>query len=311
MTASVSGTGTPVEAVSPGDHMAEEAVAAIRAVSQVVPRIGLILGSGLGPAADLIEQDAAISYADIPGFPPPVVPGHAGKLILGTLAGVPVAAFMGRIHFYEGHPMTLSALPVRVARLLGADIMVITAAAGALDRGLQPGWVVVATDHLNMMGENPLRGWRNTDGTPPFLNVTDMYDPEFRAIALEEARKAGLSVGQGVYLAAPGPSYETLAEIELMRNAGGAVVGMSVVPEALPARALGMRLLGLISVTNLVGGEVNHEEVLEVGKSMGSNLAKLLERVLPRIAAAGNGDSASEDDATRAELEQDDWRHDD
>jgi purine-nucleoside phosphorylase len=278
------------ETVSPGDHMAEDAVAAIRERSQVVPRIGLILGSGLGPAADLIEQDAAIPYSDIPGFPAPVVPGHAGKLILGTLAGVPVAAFMGRIHFYEGHPMTLSALPVRVARMLGADIMIITAAAGSFDPGLQPGWLVVATDHLNMMGENPLRGWRNADGSPPFVNVTDLYDPEFRAIALEEARAAGLSVGQGVYLAAPGPTYETLAEIEFMRNAGGTVVGMSVVPEALPARALGMRLLGLFSVTNLVGGEVNHTEVLEVGRSMGSNLAKLLERVVPRIAALGTDD---------------------
>jgi purine-nucleoside phosphorylase len=136
-----------------------------------------------------------------------------------------------------------------------------------------------------MMGENPLRGWRNADGSPPFVNVSDLYDPELREIAVEEAAAVGLSCATGVYLAAPGPTYETLAEIEFMRNAGGSVVGMSVVPEALPARALGMRILGLFSVTNLVGGEVNHQEVLEVGQAMGPNLARLLERVVPRIAA--------------------------
>jgi purine-nucleoside phosphorylase len=277
--------GRLVEAVSPGDHAAAEVVSYIRYTSQLVPKVAMILGSGLGPAADLIEQEASFSYADLPEFPPPTVPGHAGRLLLGTLAGVPVAAYMGRIHFYEGHPMTLSALPVRVARLLGAEIIIITAAAGGLDPSITPGDVVIGTDHLNMMGENPLRGWRNADGSPPFVNVTDMYDPELRGIAVEEAKAAGLSFGTGVYLAAPGPSYETLAEIEFMRNAGGTVVGMSVVPEALPARALGMRILGLFSVTNLVGGGVNHEEVLEVGRSMGPNLAKLLERVVPRIAA--------------------------
>jgi purine-nucleoside phosphorylase len=277
----------PTEAASPGDTAAAEAVAAVRARSSMVPTVAIILGSGLGPAADLIEQDAAFSFADLPGFPAPTVPGHAGRLLLGTLAGVPVAAFMGRIHFYEGHPMSVSAMPVRVARLLGADIMVVTASVGALDPTLRPGSLVVATDHLNMMGENPLRGWRNADGSPTFVNVSaDLYEGQLREIAVEEARAVGLSFGTGVYVAAAGPAYETNAEIELMRNAGGTVVGMSVVPEVLPARSLGLRILGLFMVTNLVGGEVNHEEVLEVGRSMGPNLAKLLERVVPRIAAA-------------------------
>jgi purine-nucleoside phosphorylase len=294
------------EAASPGDRDAEAAVALIRERSDLVPRVGLILGSGLGPAADRIEEDASFSFAELPGFPPPTVPGHAGKLLLGTLAGVPVAAFLGRIHFYEGHPMSVSAMPVRVARLLGAEIMVITAAAGALDPAIPPGSLVVATDHLNMMGENPLRGWRNADGSPPFVDVSALYDPELRAIALEEAPGAGLSVAPGVYVAASGPSYETRAEIEVMRNDGGTVVGMSVVPEALPARALGMRLLGLFSVTNSVGGEVSHLEVIEVGRQMGPNLARLLERVVPRIAATGDAGSAE-----REELEADDWRHDD
>ncbi|HEY7283143.1 MAG TPA: purine-nucleoside phosphorylase [Actinomycetota bacterium] len=281
-----------VEAVSPGDTAAAEAVAAIRAQSSVVPAVAIILGSGLGPAADLIEQDEAFSFADLPGFPAPTVPGHAGRLLLGTLAGVPVAAFMGRIHFYEGHPMSVSAMPVRVARLLGAGIMVLTASVGALDPALKPGSLVVATDHLNMMGENPLRGWRNADGSPPFIDVSSLYDPTLRDIALAEAPAAGLTAAPGVYVAASGPSYETRAEIEMMRNAGGTVVGMSIVPEALPARALGMRLLGLFSVTNSVGGEVSHLEVIEVGRQMGANLAKLLERVVPRIAATTGGSDA-------------------
>jgi len=280
------------ETVSPGDTTAVEVFEFIRSRSELVPKVAMILGSGLGPAADLIEQESAFSYEDLPGFPAPTVPGHAGRLLLGTLTGVPVAAYMGRIHYYEGHPMSLSALPVRVARLLGAEIMIVTAAVGGLDRSLRPGDLVVGTDHINMMGENPLRGWHNADGSPPFINVSDLYEPALRAIALEEAGDAGLSVATGVYLAAAGPSYETLAEIEFMRSSGGDVVGMSVVPEALPARALGMRLLGLFSVTNLVGGEVNWQEVLDVGRSMGPKLARLLERVVPRIAAT-EGPAAS------------------
>jgi purine-nucleoside phosphorylase len=268
---------------SPGDRHAEEAVAVIRERSAVEPRVAIVLGSGLGPAADLVERDAELSFGELPGFPAPTVPGHAGRLLLGTLAGVPVAAFLGRIHFYEGHPMSVSAMPVRVARLLGTETMVLTASVGALDPSLPPGSLVVASDHLNMMGENPLRGWRNPDGSPPFIDVSALYDPELRAIALEEAPAAGLTAAPGVYLAASGPSYETKAEIEWMRQAGGTVVGMSIVPEALPARALGLRVLGLFSVTNTVGGKVSHLEVTEVGRQMGGKLAALLERVIPRI----------------------------
>ncbi|MFL5798780.1 MAG: purine-nucleoside phosphorylase [Actinomycetota bacterium] len=268
---------------SPGDRDADEAVAVIRERSAVEPRVAIVLGSGLGPAADLVERDAELSFEELPGFPAPTVPGHAGRLLLGTLAGVPVAAFLGRIHFYEGHPMSVSAMPVRVARLLGAHSMVVTASVGALDPALRPGSLVVAADHVNMMGENPLRGWRNPDGSPPFIDVSALYDPELRTIALEEAPAAGLTAAPGVYVAASGPSYETKAEIEWMRRAGGTVVGMSIVPEALPARALGMRVLGLFSVTNSVGGEVSHLEVIEVGRQMGGKLATLLERVIPRI----------------------------
>jgi len=270
---------------SPGDTLDEEAAAVVRSRSALEPVAGLILGSGLGAAVEGVEEDAAFSYQDLPGFTAPTVPGHAGRLVLGRLAGTAVAVFLGRMHYYEGNPMARSALPVRLSRLLGAGVMVLTASVGALDASLAPGTVVVGSDHINQMGENPLRGWRRPDGTPPFVDLSAAYDPVLAGVAVEEAEAIGAPVARGVYLAVSGPSYETPAEIEFMRRAGGSVVGMSVVPEAVPARALGMRVLGLFSVTNAVGGEVSHQEVIRVGNEMGSVLGRLLARVLPRLAA--------------------------
>ena len=267
----------------PGDRHADEAAGWILDRTDLEPAVALILGSGLGPAAELIMPEVTFPFTELAGFPEPTVPGHAGRLIVGRLREVPVAAFLGRIHFYEGHPMSVSALPVRVARLLGAEVMVLTAAVGALDRSLSPGTIVVADDHINLMGESPLRGWRNPDGSPPFVDVSALYDPALRDLTVEEARSAGIPVATGVYVAAAGPSYETRAETDFMRRAGGTVVGMSIVPEAVPARALGMRVLGLFSVTNLVGGEVSHEEVIAVGAAMGPKLADLLARIVPRL----------------------------
>src|SRR5439155_16676193 len=197
----------------------------------VVPELAVILGSGLAPVAAQMEEDAEVAFDGLPGFPQPSVPGHPGRLVLGTLGGVPAAAFVGRIHYYEGHPMPLCALPVRVASLLRAHTVVLTAAAGGLDPRLDPGDLVVATDHLNLMGDNPLRGWRLPDGTPPFVDLTAVYDPGLAEAAVSEARSLGLPVARGVYAAVTGPSYETRAEIELLRRAGASVVGMSVVPE--------------------------------------------------------------------------------
>jgi purine-nucleoside phosphorylase len=269
----------------PGDLQAQDAVALVRERSDLVPAVGVILGSGLGLAADRIEEQAAFSFEGLPGFPPPSVPGHAGRLVLGRLSGVPVAAFLGRIHFYEGHPMAQCTMPVRVARLLGARTMVLTASVGALEPSLRTGTVVVGSDHINLMGENPLRGWRSPDGTPPFVDASRVYDHRLAQAAGREARALGIDVAPGVYLAVSGPSYETPAEIDFMRRAGGTVVGMSVVPEALAARALGMRVLGMFSVTNAVGGEITHEEVVRVGREMGGRLAALLERVVPHVMA--------------------------
>jgi len=268
---------------SPGDRLAEEAAGVVRERTALGPRVGVILGSGLGAAVDALQDAETFAFSEVPGFPPPSVPGHAGKLSLGVLEGVPIVAFQGRIHFYEGNELSRCALPVRVARLLGARTMVITAAAGGIDRGLVPGSIVVGTDQINMMGANPLRGWRNRDGSPPFVDLSEVYDRGLAALATERAVALGLRVEPGVYVAMPGPSYETPAEIEMLRRSGGTVVGMSVVPESIAARALGMRVLGLFSVTNLAGEPSTHDEVLAKADEAAGAMSRLLRELLPRL----------------------------
>lgn len=269
--------------VGPGDRYAEEAAEKVRASAATVPRAAIILGSGLGTAAGSMDVNVELAYTDLPGFPEPTVPGHAGRLVVGALAGVPVAAFLGRIHFYEGHDMTLVTLPVRLAGALGATALIATAAVGGLDPSLPPGSLVVGEDHLNFLGANPLRGWRDDSGRPPFVNPADAYDRDLAAAALRAAADAGLQAAPGVYVASSGPTYETPAEIEYLRRAGGTVVGMSVVPEVSAAAALGMRFLGLYCVTNAAGPGTTHGEVEEVASASAAGLVKVLERVLPEI----------------------------
>jgi purine-nucleoside phosphorylase len=269
---------------SPGDRLAEEAAGVIRERSSLVPAVGVILGSGLGGAVDGMTEAETFRYTDLPGFPEPSVPGHAGALSLGLLDGVPIAAFRGRIHFYEGHELTRCSLPVRLARALGARTMVITAAVGGIQRDLIPGSIVVGTDQINMMGANPLRGWRNPDGSPPFVDMSRVYDAELVALTQERADALAIAVASGVYVAMPGPTYETPAEIEMLRRSGGTVVGMSVVPESTAARALGMRVLGLFGATNLAGEPATHEEVLAMADRVAEDTSRLLRELLPRLA---------------------------
>lgn len=269
--------------VGPGDDLAERGAEAVRRVTDLAPRTAVIAGSGLGDALAGIEPAAEVPYRDLPGFPEPSVPGHAGRLVLGSLAGVPVAAFLGRVHFYEGHRMALVTLPVRLAAALGVRVLVVTAAVGALDPGLEPGTLVVGSDHLNFLGENPLRGWRDPGGRPIFTELTDVYPDAPAERAVEAAREVGLPAARGVYAAMPGPTYETPAEAEFLRRAGASVVGMSVVPEACAAAALGLGCLGLYCVTNTVGAEVSHEEVTRVAAAFAERLREVLVRVLPAI----------------------------
>jgi purine-nucleoside phosphorylase len=269
--------------VAPPDDRAPEAADKVRAAVDLRPSVAVILGSGLGAAVDGIEPAAEVSYQDLPGFPAPSVPGHAGRLVLGALAGVPVAAFLGRVHFYEGHPMEVVTLPARLAAELGARTLIATAAVGGLDAKLASGSLVVGSDHLNFLGQNPLRGWRDEAGRPPFVDLTRVYDAELAERALTVAASIGLPAAPGVYAAMPGPAYETPAESEVLRRAGATVVGMSVVPEATVAAARGMRCLGMYCVTNVVGAPVDHHEVTDVAGRFAGKLGTLLSRLLPEI----------------------------
>ena len=268
----------------PGDDLAERGASIVRAGTDLVPRAGVVLGSGLGPAlGEALEEAASFPFTDLPGFPSSGVPGHAGKLTLGRLAGVPVAAFFGRVHFYEGHGLDVPALLPRVAKELGADTMVLTAAVGGLLPGEAAGTVVILRDHLNMMGVAPLRGWRYPDGTPTFISTTSVYDEHLRDLASERAQALGITSSLGVYAAMSGPAYETPTEVAMLQRAGATVVGMSMVPEALPATALEMRVLGICSLTNAVGEHVEHDDVVRVSNDTAVAVGRLLVDLLPRI----------------------------
>jgi purine-nucleoside phosphorylase len=269
---------------APDDRLAEEAAGVVRERSTLVPSVGIVLGSGLGHVIDGLADAETFAFSELPGFPTPTVPGHAGRFSLGTFDGVAVAAFQGRIHYYEGNELSRCALPVRLSRALGARAMVITAAAGGVDRSLEPGSIVVGRDQINLMGGNVLRGWRNADGSPPFVDLSDVYDREIADLALERARGLGLKSAEGVYAAMSGPSYETPAEIEALRRLGATCVGMSVVPETVAARALGMLVLGLWSVTNLAGEAATHEEVLAMADEAAKGTSALLAEILPALA---------------------------
>ena len=279
---------------SPGDGVSERIAEAIRERSPLEPVVGVVLGSGLSEAVETVRAEAVgeqveLSYADLPGFPATTVVGHAGRLWLGTVGDRGVAIFQGRIHFYEGHGMALASITSRVAAELGARAMVLTAATGSVDPDIEAGTLVVLRDHLNLMGQNPLTGWRYPDGSPAFVDVSQVYDPELADLALASARahlvgtdRAG-RVREGMYAALPGPSYETPAETSMLRQLGATVVGMSTVPEAVAARALGMRVLGLAFATNAAGVEVSHEEVLAASKAAAGTIGQVVLELVERF----------------------------
>jgi purine-nucleoside phosphorylase len=268
---------------APPDRLAESAAAVVRTRSVVQPHVGIVLGSGLGPAlGDALGIQDVIPYADLPGFPPITVPGHTGELVLGELAGVPIAGFRGRFHLYEGHDVDVPALLPRLAHALGAHTMVLTAAVGAVVSNLAAGTAVILRDHLNFSGCVPLLRWRFADGSPAFVSG-GVYDAEVRALALERAATLGVVAAEGVYAAMRGPAYETPAEVEMLARAGATVVGMSMVPESLPAHALGMRVLGICSLTNALGEPVTHEDVLRVSHETAAAIGRLLVDLLPRL----------------------------
>jgi len=268
---------------------AERAAKFIRAKTKLRPKIALVLGSGLGAFADQLEDAARIPYERIPHFPRSTAVGHAGRLVIGKAGGVAVAAMQGRVHFYEGYPLRDIIFPMRVFARLGIRAAILTNAAGGINLGFRQGTLMVMRDHINLQGSNPLIGLNDERFGPRFPDMTHAYDKDYRAMALEEARRLGVEVVEGVYAALPGPSYETPAEIRHLRAIGADVVGMSTVPEVIAARHMGIRVLGISCITNMAAGildkPLDHAEVLATGERVKGDFIALLRAVLPRIAA--------------------------
>lgn len=304
----MSDAGETLEAMAqrprPPDRLADEGVALIRGRSEVEPIVSVVLGSGLGASIgpDALEVDQEFTYEALPGFPPSAVPGHAGRLVVGSLFGVPAAVFSGRVHFYQGLGMAGATLVARLAASLGVRVQVVTNAAGGLDAGVRPGQLMVLRDHINLIGENPLLGWQYPDGMPAFVDLSAVYDPQLRRAANRAAEAAGIPLIEGVYAGMSGPSYETPAEVEALRRLGANAVGMSTVPEAVAGRALGVRTLGISCITNVVGEPTTHRDVLAAAAAGAQPLATILAAVLPEVAggiAGTKGRRATDDGRDR------------
>ena len=263
----------------------DAAVARIRESTDLEPRIGVILGSGLGGLADEVEGRVEIPYSEIPGWPASTAVGHAGLLVLGTVGDVPVVVMRGRAHLYEGVGADRAVYGVRVLGRLGIRTLVVTNAAGAINEAFRPGMLVLISDHVNLQGSSPLVGPNDDALGPRFPDLSDAYDPSLREAAREAAGRLGIEVGEGVYAAWLGPQFETPAEIRFMRAIGGDLAGMSTVPEVIAARHMGIRCLGVSVVTNMaagvVEGKLGHEEVLQVGAEAQPRLTALLRELLP------------------------------
>ncbi len=276
----------------------KQAVRAARFIqSKIVgraPRIAIVLGSGLGAVAEAVASPVLLPYAAIPHFPQSTVEGHSGHLVLGELNGVPVAVMQGRVHFYEGYSPEQVTFPMRVLGCLGIEIVVLTNAAGGIRPGLAIGQLMLIADHINLLGFNPLVGaneprfGRDAGSGLRFFDMTEAYDKSLRKLAATVALQQNLSLDEGVYLAVPGPSFETPAEIRAFARLGADLVGMSTVPETIVSRHMGLRVLGLSCVTNLAAGisktPLNHEEVFEAGRRVQHQLTALLTSLAPMLA---------------------------
>jgi purine-nucleoside phosphorylase len=249
--------------------------------------IALVLGSGLGTFADALDNSTRIPYADIPDFPRSTAIGHAGTLVTGESAGVPVVAMQGRVHLYEGYSAQQVAFPMRVFGCMGIKAVILTNAAGGINSSYSQGALVAIRDHINLQGQNPLVGPNDERFGPRFPDMTDAYCADLRRIAADEAAGAGIELFEGIYAALLGPSYETPAEIRYLRTIGADLVGMSTVPEVIAARHMQISVLAISCVTNMAagmsGGKINHDEVLETGQRFRTKFLTLLRAVLPRI----------------------------
>ena len=268
--------------------MLDAALARIRQETDLLPSVGVVLGSGLGGLADAVEDRLEISYGDIPGWPISTAVGHAGTLVLGTVDGVPVAVMRGRAHLYEGIPADRVVHGVRVLGRLGVKTLVVTNAAGGINESYRPCLLVLISDHINLQGTSPLVGPNDEALGPRFPDLSDAYDPALRRRAHEAADRLGIELGDGVYAAWLGPAFETPAEIRMMRAIGGDLAGMSTASEVIAARHMGIRCLGISCVTNMAAGvlpeKIDHEAVLEIGGRAQASLTALLRELLPALA---------------------------
>lgn len=270
------------------DH-ASEAAQFIAARTSLRPTIGIVLGSGLGGFATQVENALAISYSEIPHFPQSTAPGHDGRLLIGTLNGIPVAVMQGRVHGYEGYVSGHIAFPTRVLARFGIRVLILTNAAGGVRTTFQEGQLVLISDHINLTGQNPAIGPNDERFGLRFFDMGDAYSRRLRALAHAAAASEGLALQEGVYLSVPGPSYETPAEIRAFRTLGADLVGMSTVLETIAARHMGVEVLGISCVTNMAAGvkdqPLTAEEVFETGKRVEQQFARLLVRIVAAISA--------------------------
>jgi len=257
-------------------------VSAVRERTALQPRVGIVLGSGLGGLADELDDPIAIPFEDLPGWPVATAPGHAGRLLLGSLAGVPVVMLQGRFHVYEGNDPGLVVQPVLLFKALGASIVVLTNAAGGVDPAFGPGTLMVISDHLNLTGRTPLLGQNADEYGARFVDLTEVWDGALRAGLRAAGAAEGVALAEGIYAGLLGPSYETPAEVRMLRTLGADAVGMSTVLEAIAARWVGLRVCGVSLVTNpgagYTGQPLTHEEVLEAAAEAGPQLAKVIRR---------------------------------
>jgi purine-nucleoside phosphorylase len=280
---------------------AQSAADYIRTATSITPAIGIILGSGLGNFATHVAAPTRIPYAEIPHFPRSTVQGHSGHLVLGTIAGVPVAVMQGRVHAYEGYPLSEVTFPTRVLGLIGCKTLIVTNAAGGIRTSLQQGSLVAISDHINLTGTNAALGPNEPrfsmipGAGQRFFDMSTAYSPALRTLAIEEASRQGFQLTEGVYLAVLGPSFETPAEIRAFRTLGADLVGMSTVHETIVARHMGLEVLGISLVTNMAAGVVasgqktaetiHHEDVMEVGRRAEDQFTSLLTALIPQITA--------------------------
>ena len=267
---------------------AQEAARLIRTRTDVEVPVAIVLGSGLGAFAEDLTDATEIRYDEIPGFARATVQGHAGRLVIGKAGEVTVAAMQGRFHFYEGYSLEEVTFPIRVLKLLGVRTVVLTNAAGTLKIEFTPGSLMVISDHLNLLGDNPLRGENDERFGPRFPDLTSVYARRLQDIVIDEATNMGLEVRRGIYAALSGPSYETPAEIHMIRTLGADAVGMSTVPEAIVARHMDMQVVGISCITNLAAGvsdkPIDHSQVMAIGEGVRGDFTTLLNRVVGRFA---------------------------